>query len=124
MAERLNKRFLLIIKLSEKSAKEGDLKAIGIAGKRIKAALELLPMNDLLLAFSSSDGRTFGFFLQTYYDAPGIIRALESPGKSITSSNALRDDEVLVVQLGKQFDQRNLGVAATWLQLHQEKSAV
>jgi hypothetical protein len=130
MTEKTMRRYLLVITLSHKSAKDNDQLGTAESLKRIKGALDRLPKADMQLAFSSRDGKSFGFFLQTHYSARGIVGFLESPDsdrqlfKDFTkmTGSALRDDTVMVVELGRDFCSLNLGTAGTWLQLHQEKS--
>jgi len=128
MPEGQMRRYLLTITLSQKSAPDNDQRALAESLKRIKGTLDKLPKSDLQIAFSSRDGKTIGFFLKTHFNATGIMGFLESPDASRLlhqdftkmTGSALRDDGVMIVELGRDFCALNLGVAGAWLQLHKE----
>lgn len=85
----------------------------------VKTAIEKLSRNDCQLVFTSDSGDCFGYFLKTKLPV-GVIRAeLEGRTESSSSSALRSDDDVLVVEIGKQFDGSGFSRAWTWLQHRQ-----
>ena len=83
------------------------------AAKRI---FEDLSGGDCKLAFASSDGASYAYFVRSDLDAHRIRGALDGAGKHV---HALRNsDSCLVVELGKDYTGQGFSQAWTWLQHH------
>ena len=88
----------------------------------LKDDLERLSQRRLTLAWTSEDSGSVTFFVQSELDARRLLAALESPDRAnFTSqtykgSSLQKEDQVAIVELGKDFAMRNFGAATAWLQ--------
>lgn len=108
------KCYLLHIKLGDKP----NAYRIQSAATRIKELVaELSP--DHQLAYTSGDGGTFGFFLKSSLWAHQIASCIHTPNGP---SPLLREDSLIVVEIGKDFSDWGRGKAGTWLKYHHPES--
>ncbi len=87
---------------------------------KIKSVIESLSRNECQLAFTTSDGSTFGYLLKTSASTQSIRAALfGTSDKSTGTSPLLSDDNYLIVEVGQDFDSVGFSRAWNWIGHHQ-----
>ncbi len=107
-------KYLVLIKLG------GDgpmLDRIRSAAPFVQSTLSSISRNDMQLAFSSDDGGTFGFLVNTGLNAGQIKSRLENPGTD-GGTELTRDDSVMALEFGEDTSWAGFTRAGTWLQHH------
>lgn len=117
-----NKRFLIHVRIGGDRFTTQRLQEVAVY---VQETLSRISGGDCQLAYTSSDGGTFGFLIATKKHANAILRALESPHEgrhdpeaAIKVSALLGGDMILIVELGDDYAERHLGKAGTWLHHH------
>lgn len=107
---------LLVVRLANE-----DLRARALeSAPKVKAVVERLSNKDCKLAFITSDGASFAYFMNT--DAPAPVIRAELYGASSRSTGGaplLNADHYLLISVGAEVDGVGFSQAWTWLQHHQ-----
>jgi len=77
--------------------------------------LKSISRDDMVQAYRSAGGETFGYFVKSKLAAVQIRAALEAP-KGALASPLRNGDAYMVVELGEEFATTGAGRAGTWLQ--------
>lgn len=119
------KRFLVHIRIG--SAAPSRQRLID-ACPAVKATIERLSNGNCQLAYTSSDGGTFGYLLKTSKPSAMIRAEIEGTSNKPPkygedepmppSSPLLNDDCILVLEIGEDFAGHGFSRAWTWLQRH------
>jgi hypothetical protein len=119
MADRIERRFLVIISIKDCSPQH----LLGVI-PRIQETLRTLAIGPIEQAFRASRGDVFGHLLRSRSFAAEIRAKLETPGAASSAMSRAdmpfltNDDLILVLELGEDFTGRGFTRAWTWLQHH------
>lgn len=111
------KTFLIIIRLANENANPRHLRE---NGPLIKGVIEKYSANDCQLVFTSPDGSTFGWMLNTAEPLDKFKAALYGKTNDSKTSPLLNGDHFLGLELGKEFEGTGFSNAWTWLQHHMQ----
>lgn len=137
MTERERKKFLLFIKFGPTSVpnaksgdflqtkKEPDTAKLAVIDNKLQKALGNIRDSHFNPAFRSHDGKTFVYYLHSYYKASEILATLKWPLGNASFRKEedpkglclRKDDTVLITEIGKDFDGWNLGETKNFLRL-------
>jgi hypothetical protein len=94
---------------------------IAEAASAVKYLIEQISRGNAQLAYTSHDGATFGFFANVKRNPEQIRGALYTI--TIPPAHCAPNDNLLVLELGKQYTGTGFSCAWTWLQHHSVASA-
>jgi len=86
-----------------------------MAAVKLKDALQEVSKGKLELAFAASDGKSLIVFLSTTRSASALLRHLQHAEPGETPAIA-RNDEVIIAELGNDFDTKGSASVRQWLQ--------
>lgn len=109
----VGKTFLTVIRLANENAKPSHLRS---HGPLIKDIIEKYSNRDCQLVFTSPDGSTFGWLLNTTQPLGKLKAALYGKTKDTDISPLLNGDSFLGMELAKEFDGTGFSSAWSWLQ--------
>lgn len=111
------KTYLVLIRLTAENAQPSNLRE---SAPMIKGLIEKYSDQDCQLVFTSPDGSTFGWFLNTKEPLGKLQAALYGKTKDAPFSPLRRGDSFLGLEVGKIFEGTGFSNAWTWLQHHQQ----
>lgn len=108
------KTYLVFIKLG--GGNDLTRERIAEAARSSMRTINEITGGDYKMAFASSDGASYAFFVRHGKEARFIRSALYGAGRHQTA--LLNDDSCLVLEIGPDFDGMGFSDAWTWLQHH------
>ncbi|RWY20347.1 hypothetical protein EQH76_24665 [Pseudomonas aeruginosa] len=110
------KTYMILIRLANENVTQKHLRE---NGPLIKAVIEKYSQKDCQLVFTSPDGSTFGWLLNTEQPLGKLKAALYGKTKDTDTSPLFNGDSFLGMELGKDFEGTGFSNGWTWLQHHQ-----
>lgn len=111
----IEKTYFIIIRLASENA---TLKNLKESGPVMKAIIERYSNRECQLVFTSPDGSTFGWLLNTSQPLSKLKAALYGETKDAPTSSLLRGDSFLGMEIGRDYDGTGFSNAWSWLQHH------
>lgn len=107
--------YLVVVRLAAANANPARLRE---SAPIVKTVIEKYSDRETQLVFTTPDGSTFGWFINTNQPIEKLRAALYGETKDTVHAGLLNDDSLLILQVGEEYAGRGFSQAWTWLQHH------